>query len=109
DRMLLRPPRYLIDPATVHRVYVGYWRRVERQRVFDRSLAYSTYADLAKWNRSSSRLAAFAFRTMAVGDGEETRPLQVGIVSASFFEFFDARPVLGRFFQAQDDALPAGD
>src|SRR6266536_480708 len=96
DRTFLRPPRYLIDPGTVNRVYVE-WQRTDVKRAFNRSYAYTTYADLSRWSRSLSHLAAFAFRTMAVGDGEETKQLHVGIVSASFFDFFDARPVLGRF------------
>src|SRR5262249_9925058 len=29
-------------------------------------------------------------------------------VSASFFSFFDAQPVLGRFFTVAEDSLPAG-
>jgi putative ABC transport system permease protein len=107
DRTFLRPPRYLIDPGTVNRVYFE-WQRTDGKRAFDRSYAYTTYADLSRWNRSLSHLAAFAFRTMAVGDGEETKPLHVGIVSASFFDFFDARPVLGRFFGPQEDSIPAG-
>jgi hypothetical protein len=32
----------------------------------------------------------------------------VGAVSASFFDFFDARPALGRFFGADEDVTPRG-
>jgi len=107
DRTFLRPPQYLIDPGSVNRVYLE-WLRPDGKRAFDRSLAYTTYTDLARWNRSLSQLAALAYRRMAVGDGEETQPLAIGLVSASFFDFFDARPVLGRFFGPQEDSLPAG-
>jgi putative ABC transport system permease protein len=108
DRAFFRPPRYLIDPSSVSRVYLQ-WQGSDGKRGFDRSVAYRTYTDLAHWSRSVSQLAAVAFRTMAVGDGDETKSLQVGIVSASFFDFFDARPILGRFFGAQEDSTPAGD
>jgi putative ABC transport system permease protein len=108
DRTFFRPPRYLIDPASVSRVYFE-WQGSDGKRAFDRSVAYRTYTDIAQWARSVSQLAAVAFRTMAVGDGDATKQLQVGIVSASFFDFFDARPVLGRFFTAQEDSVPEGD
>ncbi|HVQ15829.1 MAG TPA: ADOP family duplicated permease, partial [Vicinamibacterales bacterium] len=46
-----------------------------------------------------------------VGDRRaQARERRVGAVSASFFDFFDARPALGRFFAPEEDAgeVPAG-
>ena len=34
--------------------------------------------------------------------------MQVGVVSAGFFGFFDAPPVLGRYYTATEDAAPVG-
>jgi predicted permease len=34
--------------------------------------------------------------------------MPVGIVSASFWSFFDAKPALGRYFTASEDSIPAG-
>ncbi|HYK11376.1 MAG TPA: hypothetical protein VEV39_11295 [Gemmatimonadales bacterium] len=59
---------------------------------------YARHADLVRWTTSFSDLAAFASFDMAVGVGQEARERRIGIVSASFFGFFDAPPAAGRYF-----------
>src|SRR5678816_2273854 len=39
-------------------------------------------------------------------EGDDTRLRSVAIVSASFFEFFDAPPILGRYFTPSEDTPP---
>lgn len=107
DRLMFRAPRYLIDPASVNRVYTAELN-AQGERPFDRSLEYPRYEDLTRWIRSISQTAAFAYRNMAVGDGDETQPLLVAAASATYFDFFDVHPVLGRFYSASEDSLPAG-
>ncbi len=107
DRVMFRPPAYLIDPGSVNRLYTAEMS-AQGDRPFDRSLEYPRYVDLTRWTRSISRTAAVAYRNMAVGDGEETQARLVVAASASYFDFFTARPVLGRFFSASGDSLPAG-
>ena len=107
DTLLFRAPAYMIDPTSVHRVYVD-WTGTDGKRGFQRSVEYARYLDFARWNRSLSNVAAFAYRQMAVGEGENTKGLPVGVVSASYFDFFSAKPVLGRFFTPQEDSVPAG-
>jgi predicted permease len=107
DRLLLRAPAYLADPALVHRVYLP-WTLDGEERL-DRNFAFARYLDLTRNLQSFSNVAAFQYRPrMAVGTGESTREATVGTVSASFFEFFDARPALGRFFSRAEDRVPAG-
>jgi predicted permease len=108
DRTLFRAPRFLIDPASVHRVYAE-WSGNDGKRLLNRSLEYPRYADLARWNRSSSEIAAFAYRRVAVGEGDNTEERQVAVVSGTFFDFFDAKPLIGRFFGPREDRLPSGD
>lgn len=108
DRTLFRPPAYLVDPASVNRLYVT-WTGPDGHRGFQRGLEYTRYADFARWSRSISAAAAFAYRNLAVGEGEDTKELLIGAVSASYFGFFSARPALGRFFEAQEDRPPAGE
>jgi predicted permease len=108
DRTLFRAPAYLVDPASVNRLYVT-WTGPDGHRGFQRGLEYTRYADFARWSRSISAAAAFAYRDLAIGERENTRELVVGIVSASFFDFFNAKPVLGRFFGPQEDKVPVGD
>jgi predicted permease len=109
DRLLFRPPAYLIDPASVNRVYVD-WTATDGRRIgFSRRLQYTRYTDFVRWSRSFSSTAAFSYRALAVGDGEDARELIVGAVSASFFDFFSATPALGRFFTIDEDRVPVGD
>jgi putative ABC transport system permease protein len=107
DRLMFRAPRYLIDPASVNRLYTVE-RNAQGDRPFDRSLEYPRYEDLTRLAHSISQAAAVAYRSMAVGDGDQTEPGVVAAVSATYFDFFTARPVLGRFFSASEDSLPAG-
>src|SRR5687767_13295277 len=44
----------------------------------------------------------------AVGSAGSTRERAIAAVSASFFNFFDARPTLGRFFTPDEDVTPRG-
>ena len=54
-------------------------------------------------------MATFLSLRTAIGDGEETRVLRFAAMSASYFDFFDARPVIGRFFGPDEDRPPAGE
>src|SRR5437773_2256129 len=106
DRMLFRPPPLLHDPAATHRVYLAETYRGKEQA--SGSLQYARYVDLTNWTSSFSRTAAFTEEDLAIGVGAEAREMRVGIVSASFFGFFDAPPALGRYFTAAEDAPPNG-
>ena len=106
DRLMFRPYPYLKDPSTVHRVYFqSDIRGVTRT---SGGYEYTRYVDLRKWTTSFSDFAAFANQTTAVGTGDAAREYPVGQVSATFFDFFDARPVIGRFFTAAEDTTPRG-
>jgi predicted permease len=105
DRLLFRPPPLLIDAAAVNRVYMyRTYRGVEAER----GGMYSRFTDLRKWTTAFSRAAAFRRTDLAIGVGEDARERPVGIVSASFFGFFDARPALGRYFTEAEDTPPNG-
>jgi putative ABC transport system permease protein len=106
DRMLFRPPPYLRDPATTHRVYLARFYRGEE--FTNGGLQYARYVDLTNGTSSFSRTAIFTERDLAIGRDADVREMRVGAVSASFFEFFDAPPVLGRYFTVSEDAPPTG-
>jgi putative ABC transport system permease protein len=106
DRLLFRPPAYMTDPETAHIVYTySTFRGEERPRGVGQ---YVRYTDLAKWTTSFSNAAGYTTRQLAVGVGENAREMQIGVVSAAFFKFFDAPPVLGRYFTEDEDRTPAG-
>src|SRR5213076_3065224 len=106
DRMLFRPPPLLRDPAGTHRVYLAQTYRGKEQA--SGYLQYARYVDLTSWTSAFARTAAFTEHDLAVGVGAEAREMRVGIVSASFFGFFDAPPALGRYFTAAEDSPPTG-
>ena len=106
DRLLFRPPALLRDPARTHRVYLG---ETYRGQEYDAgSVQYGRYVDLTTWTHSFERTAEFSARQIAIGVGTEAREMQVATVSASFFGFFDAPPVLGRYFTTAEDTTPVG-
>ena len=106
DRLMFRPLAWMRDPGTVHRIY---WQREERGTTRTTlSTQYARYLDLRKWTTSFSDYAAFSERGLAIGDGAGARERRVGVVSASFFDFFDAHPPLGRYFAPDEDLIPRG-
>jgi len=106
DRLMFRRLPYLRDPGSVHRVYL---QSTVRGRVVTSTVfPYARYLDLERSTRSFSQYAAFSLNTWAVGTGADAREQPVAAVSASFFDFFTARPALGRFFDASEDVVPRG-
>ena len=107
DRLMFRAPAYLRDPARVNRVYEHL--SVGGSDIVDNGLlSYPEYIDVTRWAKEFDRFAAFDQRMLAVGTGEDARDTRVEYVSASYFGFFDAPPVLGRYFLASEDVIPAG-
>src|SRR5690349_14190856 len=106
DQLMFRPYAYMRDPSSVHRVYL---RMPGRMRLLTReSFPYARYLDLRNWTTSFSQTAAFFPTDAAVGSGDAVRKRPIVAVSASFFDFFDARPELGRYFVAAEDTTPSG-
>jgi putative ABC transport system permease protein len=106
DTLMLRPHPYLRDPATAHRVYL---RSLQRDReTISSGTEYTRFLDLRRWATTVSHSAGLAHFNVAIGIGTAARERLVGAVSASYFDFFDARPVLGRFFVPAEDTTPVG-
>jgi len=107
DRMLFRPPPLLIDPETAHRVYVSQTiRGTERTGNVSQ---FAKFVDITKFTTSFSSTAGYTVNDVAVGVGDAAREMRVASVSSTFFGFFDAKPQLGRYFTAAEDAPPSGE
>ena len=101
DRLLFRSPAFMVDASTVHQVYMY---RTSEGKESGTGGQYPRYADMARYSTAFSQFAGVSLKGLAVGVGEGTRVQTVAIVSAGFFGFFDAPPVLGRYFTASEDA-----
>jgi predicted permease len=107
DRMLFRPPPYMIDASTAHRVYSTTISR-GKERTGNFGGQYARYRDLVQWTTSFSQTAGFTNNQRAVGIGDAAREMWIASVTASFFGFFDAPPVVGRYFTGAEDSIPYG-
>jgi predicted permease len=107
DRLLLRPPAFLADPARTHRIY-QVTRSTEGADDFRTNTSYKRYLELRQALGDLGESATFFDAELVVGRGEDARELRTGLVSASFWKIFDAPPVLGRVFGAAEDSTPGG-
>ena len=103
DRLLFRPPAFMVDASMVQQVYMY---RTSQGKESGTGGQYARYADLVRFSTAFSQIAGFRLQSLAVGVGEGTRVRNVAVVSAGFFGFFDAPPVIGRYFTASEDAPP---
>jgi putative ABC transport system permease protein len=106
DRLLFRPPSFLKDPDRVHRVYLV--RTFDGKENYGAWFQYTRFKDLERWTNSFDVHAAFTDPQSAVGVGEDAREMRIGAVSASYWQLFDVRPEIGRFFTAAEDTTPVG-
>ncbi len=106
DRMLFRPPPMLRDPETAHRLY--FYQTSRGKENVNGGYQYARYRDLSAMTTSFSSMAGYTQRDLAIGAGDQSREMSVGVVSSSFFGFFDAPPQLGRYFNAAEDSVPEG-
>ena len=79
----------------------------DRRPRIDRNFAFRRYLDLQRTTllRVVRRLRT---RTLALGEGNDTHEAKVTLASATYFQFFDVRPALGRFYGPAEDSVPAG-
>lgn len=107
DRLMFRSFSGLRDPNQVHRVYLEYSHRGETIRN-GTGHEYRRYLDLAQWSTRFTQFAGFREGRLAVGRRGESRERPVLAVSGSFFDFFEVRSVVGRFFGVAEDMTPIG-
>lgn len=107
DRLLFRPPAYLRDASATHRIYLSEIESGGATRT-EHNTQFARYLDFLRLTHDFASIAAFQTRMLAVGDAGDARERPVTVASASYFDLFDARPALGRFFAAQEDSVPVG-
>lgn len=107
DRLMFRPYPYLKDPANTHRIYLRQTFRGET-RTQSTGIQYTRYTDIKNTTKSFTHFAAFTTPNLAVGVGDMAKERRVAAVSGGFWDFFAARPEIGRFFTVAEDTTPRG-
>jgi putative ABC transport system permease protein len=106
DGLTFRPLKFLKAPHEVHRLY---WQWTDNgRRTTSASTQYTRFVDFTREARTLADVAVFAERSLPVGEHDAVQQRPVATVSASYFRFFDAHPVRGRFFSEAEDVTPRG-
>jgi hypothetical protein len=108
DRLLFRTAPMLRDASRTHRIYVSYPTPDGVGRV-QSTIPYVRYKEITETGGSFVSKAAFDAGRSVVGAPGEGRDMQVAGVTAGFFDFFNAPPRLGRYFNQREDMPPSGD
>lgn len=106
DRLLLRPAEHLERPNELRRVFIYGMSIFMRERAYMQALSYPDYVDLEK-TRGFTSLAAYAPRSITVGEPGRSQAAKIEMASASYFPTLGVRPLHGRFFIAADDQVGA--
>ena len=104
DRLLLRPPALVDDPARV--VTTDFVRSFQGSPIHQDFLSYPQYLDLAGTSGVFSGVAAYSATDLALGHGADARRLRGMRVSASYFRMLGVHARLGRLFLPDDDGAP---
>ena len=106
DRLMLRGPAHVVDADRVVRLYST--EISERSRSAESVVGFVTYDHLRRNAHDFEDLAVYARTEATAGIGEGASRITLGRVSWNFFPLLGVRPVLGRFFTAQEDRAPRG-
>ena len=108
DRLLFRAPAFMRDANRVGRVYMRYPNADGSERI-DVNISYLRYTEMRDHTRAFATSAAvYQNEEEILGTGAAAEAASVGLVSASFWSLFDARPAIGRYFTADEDRVPNG-
>ena len=107
DRLMLRGPAHIVDPDRVVRLYAT--ERNGTEESTGSTVGYVTYAHLHANARDFEDLAVYATTDVTVGGGAEAQRVTIGRASWNFFPMLGVRPLVGRFFGADEDHPPRGE
>jgi predicted permease len=103
DRVLLSPPRHIVDADDVRRIYSTRGIRSGEPETTS-WLTYGDYADLLEVDGFASAGAWTQPEPITVGRGESAARIRAASATPSLFSMLGVRPVLGRFFADEEDA-----
>jgi putative ABC transport system permease protein len=101
DRLLFRPPAFLATPDRAARIYTVRTTRDGDQ--VSAYMGYRVYRDLRDATSSFDIITPYYDNKLAIGSGDATREMNVGISGSELWTLFDVKPVIGRFFTKAED------
>jgi len=101
DRLMFRPPAYLVAPDRATRIYSAQTYRGKED--WDGWFGYRRYLDFREQTRSFDAMTPFEWGSRAVGDGDATHMVEVASSGEDLWRMFDVHPVVGRFFTAAEN------
>jgi predicted permease len=104
DRLLLRPPAHVADPANV--MMIRYQRAFRGQFNSQNTLSFPMYLDLIGTPGAFADVAVYAGASLTIGRGASARPISANRVTTNYFRTLGVRPHLGRFFAPDEAGSP---
>jgi len=103
DTLLFRAPPHVQDPAHVTRLY--FRRNFPPFGTWASSITgYPMYTSVRDGAHAFDGVAAFTYAQRAsLGRGADAKRVDLVLASASFFPLLGVRPIVGRFFTADED------
>lgn len=107
DRLLLSPPAHVADADGVVRVLYGA-TSASGEYTYVSHLPYPDYT-LMRESGAFADVGAYTSAGRSVlGRGEAATEVRVAQATSTFFPLLGVQPAIGRFFSAEEDALPRG-
>ena len=106
DRLLIRGPEHIVEPARVMRVY----RRIVqpiRGEIVTGSFGWVSYDLLRAHTETFANVAGYSTTNFAYGDGGDAAMIPVANVNWDYFPLLGVQPLHGRFFNAAEDSPDA--
>jgi len=104
DRLLLRSPAHVADPANV--MMIRYQRAFRGQFDSQNTLSFPMYLDLVNTPGAFKDVTAYTGASLTIGRGANARPISANRVTTNYFRTLGVRPRLGRFFAPDEDGSP---
>lgn len=106
DRLLLSGPPHIRDASRVVRLYLSV--QPDNMRVFTTDAFGNVSYDLVRnQSRSFDEVATYTINQTTIGAGADARAIQGGYASETLFPLLGVQPLVGRFFDANENS-PAG-
>ena len=109
DRIYLRPPNGVNDPASVRRMWVEHFRTQSGKPFKGQAISYGTY-DAITAATGTRRETALYLTDYAMRLGKHPSDPTVGVVyaTANYFGVLGVKPALGRFYTTDEDRMGSG-